>query len=178
MKTLYEINWHYKDGEQTKFSKFSHCTVTPITVIREGVLPGCSAPSITAIGADGRTFQGSPNDYFESEADAWAEVKQDLLDTIESNDEEVRRLNAETYSLFSFLRTLPDTGDQTMTKQIPDWVEDLPEEQVQPWMVERQGPFVSIRQRNGADPDDWHWVLIPKEDIEEFVRQVTEESAT
>lgn len=65
-----------------------------------------------------------------------------------------------------------------MTKRIPDWVEDLPDEQVQPWMVERQGPFVSIRQRDGSDRDTWHWVLIPKEDVEEFVRQVTEEAAT
>ena len=30
MKTLYEINWHYKDDEQTKFS---HCTVTPIAKV-------------------------------------------------------------------------------------------------------------------------------------------------
>lgn len=65
-----------------------------------------------------------------------------------------------------------------MTMQIPDWVEDLPAKQAQPWMVERQGPFVSIRQRDAADRDDWHWVLIPKEDIEKFVRQVTEEAAT
>lgn len=34
------------------------------------------------------------------------------------------------------------------------------------------------RERDGGDRDDWHWVLIPKEDIEEFVRQVTEEAAT
>lgn len=45
MKTMYEINWYYKDNEQTKFS---HCTVTPIEVLREGILPGCSAVSITA----------------------------------------------------------------------------------------------------------------------------------
>ena len=106
MKTMYEINWHYKDNEQTQFS---HCTVAPITVVREGILPGCSAVSITANGSDGRTFQGSPRDYFESEAAAWAQAKQDLLDTIENNDEEVERLKDETRRLFSFLIKLPAT---------------------------------------------------------------------
>ena len=109
MNTMYKINWHYKDSEQTQFS---HCTVTPITIVREGILPGCSAASITAKGSDGRTFQGSPRDYFETEAEAWAQLKQDLLDTIESNDEEVEARKAETHRLFSFLITLPDPEDK------------------------------------------------------------------
>lgn len=104
-KTMYEINWHYKDSDQ---NQFSHCTVTPIKVLREGILPGCSGVSITAKGSDGRTFQGSPRDYFESEAAAWAQVKQDLLDTIQNNDEEVKQLKDETHRLFSFLITLPE----------------------------------------------------------------------
>ena len=104
MKTLYEINWHYKDSEQTQFS---HCTVTPITVLREGVLPGCSSVSITAKDSSGCTFQGSPRDYFETEAQAWAQARQALLDTIENNDEAVAELNAETHRLLSFLATLP-----------------------------------------------------------------------
>ena len=108
MKTLYEINWHYIDKEQTKFS---HCAVTPIEVLREGILPGCSGVSITAKGSDGRTFQGSPRDYFESEAAAWAQVKQDLIDTIQNNDEAVEQLKDETHRLFSFLIKLPDTED-------------------------------------------------------------------
>lgn len=35
-KTMYEIDWHYKDSDQ---NQFSHCTVKPITIIRESVLP-------------------------------------------------------------------------------------------------------------------------------------------
>lgn len=108
MKTLYEINWHYTDKEQTKFS---HCTVAPIEVLREGILPGCSAVSITAKDSEGRTFQGSPRDYFESEAAAWAQVKQDLIVTIQNNDEEVEQLIDETNRLFSFLIKLRDTED-------------------------------------------------------------------
>ena len=108
MKTLYEINWYYTDKKQRKFS---HCTVTPIEVLREGILPGCSGVSITAKGSDGRTFQGSPRDYFESEAAAWAQVKQDLIVTIENIDEEVEQLIDETNRLFSFLIKLRDTED-------------------------------------------------------------------
>ena len=104
-KTLYEINWHYKDSDQ---NQFSHCTVTPITVIRESVLPGCTAVSITAKDSEGRTFQGSPEGYFETEAAAWAAAKQDLLDTIVSLDKTVMELKEETHRLFSFLITLPD----------------------------------------------------------------------
>ena len=100
MKTLWEINWHYKDDEQTVFS---HCTVTPITVLREGILPGCSAPSITAISSDGHTFLGSARDYFESEAAAWAEVKQDLLSTVQENDKRIEELSMENHNLFKFL---------------------------------------------------------------------------
>ena len=109
MKTMYEINWHYKDSEQTQFS---HCTVTPITVVREGVLPGCSAVSITAKDSNGRTLYGSPRDYFETEAQAWAQARQDLLGTIENIDKMVTELKEETHRLFLFLATLPDPEDK------------------------------------------------------------------
>lgn len=105
MKTMYEINWHYRDEEQ---NVFSHVTVTPIEVLREGILPGCSAVSITAKDSKGRTFQGSPRDYYASEAEAWAAAKQDLLDTIESNEAEIKKLKDETDRLFKFLITLPE----------------------------------------------------------------------
>lgn len=60
----------------------------------------------------------------------------------------------------------------TTEKQIPDWVEDLPDEQAQPWMVKRQDEFISIRQRDGGDPDQYHWVLIHEDEIEEFLREI------
>ena len=109
MKTMYEINWHYKDSEQTQFS---HCTVTPITIVREGILPGCTAVSITAKDTNGRTFQGSPRDYFETEAQAWAQARRDLLETIANNDNEVKELFAETQRMFSFIITLPAQDDK------------------------------------------------------------------
>ena len=108
MKTLYEINWHYKDDEQTKFS---HCTVTPIEVLREGILPGCSAVSITAKGSDGRTFQGSPRDYFESEAAAWDRVRKGLAAMTDDNEAYIADLKAEVLAIRTFLGTLPAQED-------------------------------------------------------------------
>ena len=109
MKTLYEINWHYKDDEQTKFS---HCTVTPIEVLREGILPGCSAVSITAKGSDGHTFQGSPRDYFETEAAAWDRVRKGLAATADDNEAYIADLKAEVLAIRAFLATLPAPEDK------------------------------------------------------------------
>jgi hypothetical protein len=106
MKTLYEINWHYKNDV------FSHATVTPITIMREGILPGCSAPSITAIGADGRTFQGVARNYFETEAEAWAEVERDLRGSITANENEIASLQRENEAMLRFLMGgQPATGE-------------------------------------------------------------------
>ena len=85
-KTMYEINWHSVDD------KFSHCSVTPITVIREGVLPGCSAVSITAIDNTGHRFQGSPEDYYSTEKEAWEEVKAMLSENIRRSIEKIEEL--------------------------------------------------------------------------------------
>lgn len=104
MKTLYEVNWHYKDKQQTCFS---HCTVTPIEVIREGILPGCTAVSITAVDMHGRKFNGTPNDFFASEQAAWESVRRDLLNTIASNEEELEIIKKEIHAMFKFLISLP-----------------------------------------------------------------------
>lgn len=64
-----------------------------------------------------------------------------------------------------------------MEKIIPDWVEDLPDDQAQPWLVRRQSQFISIRQRDGGDPDQYHWVLVHEDDIEQFLQDVQTELA-
>jgi hypothetical protein len=78
-KIMYEVNWHY-DTE----GSFSHCSVTPITVTRESILPGCQAVSISAIGADGHSFNGSPKDYFNSQEAAWCYVREELRKSLEN----------------------------------------------------------------------------------------------
>lgn len=59
-------------------------------------------------------------------------------------------------------------------KNIPDWVEDLPEGQAQPWLVRAQDEFISIRQRDGAESDTWHWVLIHEDEAATFLAQFSE----
>lgn len=61
---------------------------------------------------------------------------------------------------------------RTTSKNYPDWVEDLSDCNAQPLGVYDQHPFVSVRQRDGGDPDTIHWVLIHKDDIEGFIEQV------
>jgi hypothetical protein len=99
---MYETNWHYVDDE------FSHCTVTPIKVLHEGILPGCTAVSITAENASGRVFIGSPDDYYKTEEEAWRAIRKGLLKTIESNDKCVETLKAETHRIFKYLCSLPE----------------------------------------------------------------------
>lgn len=84
MKTLYEVNWHYDDNDM-----LVRISVSPIRVLREGILPGCSAVSITAVGSDGRQFQGCPRDYFETEDAAWVQAKKELQETLASAEQAV-----------------------------------------------------------------------------------------
>lgn len=84
MKTLYEVNWHYDDNDT-----LVRISVSPVRVLREGILPGCSAVSITAVGSDGRQFQGCPRDYFETEDAAWAQAKKEIQETITSAEQAV-----------------------------------------------------------------------------------------
>lgn len=85
-KTMYEVNWHAVNDV------FSHCTVTPITVIREGVLPGCTGVSITAKDNAGRKFQGSPDNYYATEEAAWAAVRTELAESAEAHEKQLAEL--------------------------------------------------------------------------------------
>ena len=55
----------------------------------------------------------------------------------------------------------------------PEFIHDLPDDQVQPYTVREQGPYVAIIQWDGGN-DQQHWVLIPKAEIEAFVAKVRE----
>ena len=96
----YEINWH-SSGDV-----FSRCTVTPITVIREGVLPGCSGVSITAISSDGHKFQGSPENYFNTEAEAWRSVKKDLVEGIRGREAQIKAQQKHLSAMIKFLEEM------------------------------------------------------------------------
>ena len=84
---MYEIEW--VDG-------IDFCVeVHPIKVIREGILPDCSTVSITAIDKTGQRFQGNPDNYFATEADAWEDVKRELKNSIKNTQERISELQVE-----------------------------------------------------------------------------------
>ena len=104
-ETLYEINWHYCE------SVFYRCTVTPIKVLRRGVLPGCSGVTITATDSSGRKFQASPDMFFATEEEAWAAVKEDISESIEADKKEVAMLKAKISAKVEFLKKIPSSGE-------------------------------------------------------------------
>lgn len=103
-KKMYEVNWH------SVGDKFSHCTVTAITVTREGILPGCTGVTITATDHEGRKFQGSPGNYHNTEAEAWAEVKVVISETIKANESSIAKLVNETNALREYLTKVGASG--------------------------------------------------------------------
>jgi len=103
-KKMYEVNWH------SVGDKFSHCTVTRITVTREGVLPGCTGVTITATDHNGQKFQGSPDNYHATEDEAWVEVRAAVRETVKANESSIAKLVSETNALRDYL-TKVGTGD-------------------------------------------------------------------
>ena len=99
-KMMYEVNWHHTND------KFSHCSVIPITVIREGVLPGCTGVSITANDSRGNKFQGSPDNYYNTEAEAWASVKKDLAESVTSYEKQISSMARELATMREYLAKL------------------------------------------------------------------------
>lgn len=113
METMYETNQHYS-GE-----KLSHFTVTPIQVIRRGILEGCSTESITAIGSDGRRFNGSPSNYFETEEKAWESIRLELMGGIDATEKEIGKQMQYLEDLREVLCKMPinkKQGDQVKIK--------------------------------------------------------------
>lgn len=106
MRTLYEINWHYKNDV------FTHATVTPITIMREDFLDDGSMYILAAKDSQGRTFSGAACDYFETEAEAWTEVERDLRGSITANEDEIASLQRENEAMLRFLMGgQPATGE-------------------------------------------------------------------
>ena len=99
-KTMYEVNWHYTNDV------LSHCSVTPIKVIRESVLPGCTGVSITAEDSNGRKFQGSPDNYYATEEAAWAAVRVELAESVEAHERQLAELQEQLDAQLDYLAKL------------------------------------------------------------------------
>lgn len=98
-KTMYEVVWISNEHDVT-----THIRVEPITVIREGILPGCSAVTISAIDSRGDKFNGDPQDYFKTEAEAWETARADLNSTIELFEQRI----AEDQEALEVMRALAE----------------------------------------------------------------------
>jgi hypothetical protein len=99
---MYEIHWHYNNEE------FYQCTVTPIVVYREDILPDCTKVSISAIDSQGNYFQGCPEDYFATEALAWESVRKAIKENIACNKKIIKNMRYQTSKLIDYLHTLGD----------------------------------------------------------------------
>lgn len=57
----------------------------------------------------------------------------------------------------------------------PEFIEDLPDDQAQPVRIDPQDQFVAIKQMDLAGPDEAvHWVLVRKDEIEDFIARLRE----
>ncbi len=98
---LYDITTYYNNNGTLK-----RCSVEPITVVREGCLPGCVKPSITAIATDGEEFVSSKENYYETETEAWAQVKKEVEELLADAKRDVKDLAEEVRTLEGYLKTL------------------------------------------------------------------------
>lgn len=103
-KTMYEVNWHWKDVGPNRI--FKKCTVSKITVTREGILPGCTGVSIDAVDGNGRKFSGSPENYFETEEKAKEHIVKCVDDSIENIVLKIKELEEEKLAFMNFRKTL------------------------------------------------------------------------
>lgn len=98
---LYRINQHESHGI------LSHYTVTPIRVVRRGILPGCTSESITAIDTtDGHKFQGNPDNYYVTEVAAWDAIRSELIDAVAHREQKIKDMQAELRAWKLILRGL------------------------------------------------------------------------
>lgn len=60
-------------------------------------------PVIIAKDADGNHFQARPEDYYATEAKAWAAVKTGIMDSIEANAKSIIEIARESEAMYRFL---------------------------------------------------------------------------
>lgn len=87
IKKLYEVEWVENENNNTLEIK-----LWPIYVVREDILPGCSAVSITAIDKNGLKFIGSPRNYYKTEQDALEAAKEELIQSLINLGEDQRQI--------------------------------------------------------------------------------------
>jgi hypothetical protein len=99
-RTMYEIdfpdNWHHN---------IEDIKVLPVKVIREGILEGCSAPTITIIDSKGRKCNTSPDLCFETEQAAWEHIRKELFTGIAILQRDIDTGTAQLNSIKAFIQS-------------------------------------------------------------------------
>jgi len=103
-KILYAVNFHHLEDES-----FSHYSVDPIYVEREGVLPGCKAVTITARDSEGNRFDTSPDRYYKTEQEAWDWARQDAEKAVQSIESRIQQLQKDLEYARNLVRDLNST---------------------------------------------------------------------
>jgi len=86
-----------------------------------------------------------------------------------TNPKRIRRSSPSVDGLDSGTRR----NEETWMTKLPEFIHDLPDEQVQPYTVRKQAEYVAIIQWDGGN-DQQHWVLIPNGEVDAFIAKVRE----
>lgn len=97
---MYEENYHNED------EKFVSVTVTPIQIIEENIVEGATVPTIVFIDSNGIKCRGSRRHYHQTEAEAWAHIKDDILGAIQYREAEITEMQDEINRYRAFLETI------------------------------------------------------------------------
>lgn len=84
--------------------------VKPITVTREGILPGCSLPSIDFRRHDGARCLGSKDNFFASPEAAWKRIRKDLSEGIRGIKGVMQANRRDLSNLQKILKTIKAAG--------------------------------------------------------------------
>ena len=100
MTTMYEVNWHYVED------KFSHVTVTPITVTWRGLQPGATLETLRFKDADGTECIAGVECFYETEAKAWEAARLELAEAIQSVEADMELMRSNARSMGNYLQDI------------------------------------------------------------------------
>lgn len=100
-KVYYDKAIYDEGGNFVKYEVEAHL------LIREGVLEGCTLPTISVVDpSTGKTYQSSLDFYHETEEDAWEAIQTELSHEILDKESEIEALQRELQALKDYQNTL------------------------------------------------------------------------
>lgn len=100
-------NVYYDKAIYDKRGNFVKYEVEAHLLIREGVLEGCTLPTVSVIDpVTGRVSRNDLNFYHETEEDAWEAIQTELSHEILDKESEIEALQRELQALKDYQNTL------------------------------------------------------------------------